>query len=348
MITLRKNIADMAGYVPGYQPDDAASYIKLNTNENPYPPSPQVIEAIASEAGEGLRRYPDAASRLAREEAGRLYGFDPSWIIMANGSDEVLNNLIRAFAGEGEEIAYVHPSYSYYGTLAEVQGARVRTFGLTEQFELADLPEPYHCRLFFLTNPNAPLGFTYSQKYIAELAGRISGVLVVDEAYADFAEENSLDLVRSLDNVVVTRTFSKSYSLAGMRLGLAIARPEVIAALNKIRDHYNLDRLAQTAATAALKDQEYFRGCVARIKETRGWFSAELAKIGYHVIPSSGNYVFATPADRDGAKVYQGLYDRKILVRHFKDPLLAHGVRISIGTREEMERTVQALREIAA
>jgi histidinol-phosphate aminotransferase len=348
MITLRPNIAEMAGYVPGFQPEDAASYIKLNTNENPYPPSPQVIAAIAQEAGEGLRRYPDAASRLAREEAGRLYGFDPSWIIMANGSDEVLNNLIRAFAGEGEEVAYVHPSYSYYGTLAEIQGARVRTFELSDQFEPVGIPEGYSCRIFFLTNPNAPLGFTYSQRYIAELAGRISGVLVVDEAYADFAAENSLELVRSLDNVVVTRTFSKSYSLAGMRLGMAIARPEVIAALNKIRDHYNLDRLAQAAATAALRDQDYFRSCVGKIQQTRDWFSSEMVRLGFQVIPSSGNYVFATPADRDGARIYQGLYERRILVRHFTDPRLAQGVRISIGTREEMESTVQALREIGA
>lgn len=346
MVNLRKNIAEMAGYVPGFQPEDAASYIKLNTNENPYPPSPRVLEAIAKEAGEGLRRYPDAASRLAREEAGRLYGFDPSWIIMANGSDEVLNNLIRAFAGEGEEIAYVHPSYSYYGTLAEIQGARVRTFGLSDSFEVVGLPERYEGKLFFLTNPNAPLGFTYSQKFIAELASRVSGVLVVDEAYADFAEENSLELVRSCENVVVTRTFSKSYSLAGMRLGLAIARPEVIAALNKIRDHYNLDRLAQAAAVEALADQEYFRSCVERIKETRAWFTAEIEKLGYQVIPSSGNYVFATPPDRNGTRVYQGLYDRKILVRHFSDPKLSHGLRISIGTREEMERTVQALAEL--
>jgi histidinol-phosphate aminotransferase len=169
---------------------------------------------------------------------------------------------------------------------------------------------------------------------------------VVDEAYADFAEENSLELVRSLENVVVTRTFSKSYSLAGMRLGLAIGRPEVIAALNKIRDHYNLDRLAQVAATAALSDQQYFKECVARIRETRSWFSAELLKLGYQVIPSSGNYVFATPPDRNGARIYQGLYDRKILVRHFSDPRLSHGLRITIGTPEEMARTIEALREI--
>jgi histidinol-phosphate aminotransferase len=348
MITLRKNIAEMAGYVPGFQPEDAASYIKLNTNENPYPPSPQVIDAIAKEAGEGLRWYPDAASRLAREEAGKLYGFDPSWIIMANGSDEVLNNLVRAFAGEGDEVAYVHPSYSYYGTLAAIQGARVRTFELTEQFVPGGIPDRYDARLFFLANPNAPLGFAYTQRYIAELAGRLSGVLVVDEAYADFADENSLDLVRSLENVVVTRTFSKSYALAGMRLGMAIAKPEVIAALNKIRDHYNLDRLAQAAAAAALKDQQYFLSCVGKIKETRGWFSAELEKMGYHVVPSSGNFVFATPPDRDGAKLYQGLYDRRILVRHFTDPKLSQGVRISIGTRDEMERTVRTMREIGS
>jgi histidinol-phosphate aminotransferase len=346
MINLRRNIAEMAGYVPGYQPDDVASYIKLNTNENPYPPSPRVLEAILAEANEGLRRYPDAASRLGREAAAKLYGFDPSWIIMANGSDEVLNNLIRAFAGEGEEIAYVHPSYSYYGTLAEVQGAKVRTFELSDGFEPLGIPERYDGKLFFLTNPNAPLGFTYSQQFIADLAGRMSGVLVVDEAYADFADENSLELVRSLENVVVTRTFSKSYSLAGMRLGLAIGRPEVIAALNKIRDHYNLDRLAQAAAAAALTDQEYFKACVGRIRETRAWFSAELVKLGYQVIPSSGNYVFATPPDRNGARIYQGLYDRKILVRHFSDPRLSQGLRITIGTPEEMARTIEALREI--
>jgi len=346
MITLRKNIAEMAGYVPGFQPEDVASYIKLNTNENAYPPSPQVIEAIVREAGEGLRRYPDATSRLAREEAGKLYGFDPSWIVMGNGSDEVLNNLIRAFASEGDEIAYVHPSYSYYGTLAEIQGARVRTFELTEQFEPEGIPDGYLGRVFFLTNPNAPLGFTYTQRYIAELAGRLSGVLVIDETYADFAGENSLELVRSLENVVVTRTFSKSYALAGMRVGMAIARPEVIAALNKIRDHYNLDRLAQAAAVAALRDQDYFLSCVAKILKARVWFCAELAKLRYHVIPSSANFVFATPPDRNGARIYQGLYERRILVRHFSDPRLSQGVRISIGTMEEMERTVQALREI--
>ncbi len=339
----------MAGYVPGYQPSDIASWIKLNTNENPYPPSPKVVEAVLAELGRdgaSLRTYPSASSHSLREIAGELYGFDPSWVIMANGSDEVLNNLIRAFAGEGEEIGYVHPSYSYYATLAEIQGARVRTFSLTDDLWIADFPERYDGKLFFLTTPNSPLGFAFSLGYIERLAQRCSGMLVVDEAYADFADGNALELVKKYDNVVVTRTLSKSYALAGMRLGLAIARPEVIAALDKIRDHYNLDRLAQAACGAALLDQDYFRECCRRVVETREWFAGELRRLGYGGIPSSGNFVFAIPPDGDGRRVYDGLYERKILVRHFSDPLLSFGLRISIGTREEMEKTVAALQEI--
>lgn len=339
----------MKGYVPGYQPPDIASWIKLNTNENSYPPSPKVVEAILAELGPdgaSLRTYPSASSQKLRETAGELYGFDPSWIIMANGSDEVLNNLIRAFAAEGEEIAYVHPSYSYYATLAEVQGARVRTYGLTDDFRVAGFPERYEGKLFFLTTPNAPLGPAFPLAYIEELAQRCAGMLVLDETYADFAEFNALELVKKYENVVITRTLSKSYSLAGMRLGLAIARPEVIAALDKIRDHYNLDRLAQAACVAALLDQAHLRECCRKIRDTREWFSEELRAIGYDVMPSQGNYVFATPADRNGQRVYDGLFERRILVRHFSDPLLCHGLRISIGTQEEMERTLAAMKEI--
>jgi len=349
MLPLRKNISAMAGYVPGFQPKDGQAWIKLNTNENPYPPSPRVVEAILAEVGAdggNLRKYPDAASQSGREAAAKLYGFDPSWVILANGSDELLNNLIRAFADAGEEIAYVHPSYSYYATLAEIQGARIKTFGLTQGWELEGFPQRYPGKLFFLTNPNAPLGFAFPRAFIEDLAGRVDGALVIDEAYADFADEHALDLVKQHENVIVTRTLSKSYSLAGLRLGLAVARPEVIAALDKIRDHYNLDRLAQAAVTAALEDQDYFGECVARIREIRDWFSTELRVLGYGVIPSQGNYVFATPPDREGQRVYEGLYARRILVRHFSDPALVHGLRISIGTREEMEKTLAALREI--
>jgi len=349
MSFLRSDIASMAGYVPGFQPPDGESFIKLNSNENPYPPSPAVVAAILAELGADgatLRKYPCASSERLRRIAGNLYGFDPSWVIMATGSDEVLNNLIRACAGEGEEIAYIHPSYSYYVTLAQVQGARVRTFGLTEDYRVADFPERYHGKIFFLTTPNAPLGFAFPLDYIDELANRCAGLLVADEAYVDFADENALELVRKCENVVVTRTLSKSYSLAGMRLGLAIARPGIIAALDKIRDHYNLDRLAQAACGAALADQEYFRDCIRRVRETREWFSTQLRGMGWHVIPSQGNFVFAVTPDGNGRRVYEGLAQRKILVRHFTDPLLSSGLRITIGSREEMETTVAALKEI--
>lgn len=348
MLPLRKNIAEMSGYVPGFQPQEEG-WIKLNTNENPYPPSPRVVEAIVAEiagGGENLRKYPDAGSRQARATAAELYGVDPEWVIMANGSDELLNNLIRAFAGEGDEVAYVQPSYSYYATLIEIQGAKVRTFGLTDDFKVANFPECYEGKLFFLTSPNAPLGFIFDNAYIGTLAERCTGILVVDEAYVDFADGSAMSLVKKYENLVVTRTFSKSYSLAGMRLGLAIARPEVIQALDKIRDHYHLDRLALVAASAALKDQEYLELTVAKVRNVRDCFSKGIGKFGYQVIPSHANFVFAIPPDRDAKRVYDALFKRKILVRYFSDPLLQHGLRISIGTREEMLRTREALREI--
>ena len=348
MLPFRKNITKMTGYVPGFQPE-GGGWIKLNTNENPYPPSPKVVAAIIAElAGDGanLRQYPDAASKEARRVAAELYGVDPAWVIMANGSDELLNNLIRTFADVGDEIGYVHPSYSYYATLAEIQGAKIRTFGLTNDFKIADFPDHYHGKIFFLTSPNAPLGFGFTNNYIAELAKRCDGILVVDEAYVDFTAATALELVKKYENIVVTRTFSKSYSLAGMRLGLAVARPEVIVALDKIRDHYHLDRLALVAATAALRDQAYLQSTVAKICTTRDWFSGELRQLGYRVNQSQTNYIFAEAPDGDGKKVYQALLADKILIRYFSDPLLVHGVRISIGTREEMEKTLAVLREL--
>lgn len=349
MLPFRKNIAEMVGYVPGFQPE-GEGWIKLNTNENPYPPSPQVVAAIWEELGDdggALRKYPDAGSKEARKVAAELYGVDPSWVIMANGSDELLNNLIRAFAAEGEEIAYIHPSYSYYATLAAIQGAKVRTFGLTEDYQLADFPEHYEGKLFFLTSPNAPLGCGFDNETIADLARRCSGVLVVDEAYVDFAPQSAMALVAQHENIVVTRTFSKSYSLAGMRLGLAVARPEVIAALDKIRDHYHLDRLALVAATAALQDQDYLQSTINKVCLTRDHFRAELLTLGYRVPPSAANYLFVGAADGNGKRLYDALYEQKILVRYFVDPLLSHGVRISIGTPEEMAATLKVLATLA-
>ncbi len=345
-LPLRANIAAMDGYVPGFQPPDAASWIKLNTNENPYPPSPQVRTAILAEVGkigESLRLYPDAGSVKARSIAAQLYGYPPEWVVMANGSDELLNNLIRAFADPGDEVAFVEPSYSYYATLVEIQGARTHRFTLDEDFNLADFPTHYDGKLFFLTSPNAPLGFSFSRESIADLARRCSGMLVVDEAYADFASTSAIDMVHQFPNLVVTRTFSKSYALAGMRLGVAVAHPQVVAALDKIRDHYHLDRLALVAAEAALQDQVWLQEHVAQICTTRDKFSAALEQRGYRVLPSQANFVFAIPPDQNGERVYSLLKEHKILVRYFTSVQLCHGVRISIGTPEQMDAVLQVL-----
>lgn len=348
MLPIRKNISAMVGYVPGFQPLDGEQWIKLNTNENPFPASPMVVAAIRAELGDGasLSKYPDPPSSAGRSAAAKLFGVDPARVIMANGSDELLNNLIRAFADVGEEIGMVQPSYSYYATLAAIQGACVTTYGLDEAWKINNFPERFTGKIFFLTSPNSPLGITFENDYIAELAERCDGILVVDEAYADFAEENALELLKTHDNIIITRTLSKSYSLAGMRIGLALGPPEVIAALDKIRDHYNLDRLAQAAATAALQDQVYLQSCVAQICSTREWFSTALQDLDYTVLPSQANFIFAIPPDRDGQRVYNGLFERKILVRYFGDGLLAHGLRISIGKRSEMEECLDAIQTI--
>ncbi len=343
MLAIRENIRNMSAYVPGFQPPDGEEWIKLNTNENPSPPSPSVVAAIRAELGDGttLNKYPDPPSSAGRLAAAELYGVDPSQIILANGSDEILNNLIRAFCDAGDEIGMVQPSYSYYATLAEIQSVLISRFELDTEGKIGGFPERFEGKIFFLTSPNSPLGITFANDYISELAGRCDGILVVDEAYADFAKENALKLLEQHSNLVISRTLSKSYALAGMRLGLAIGPVAVIEALDKIRDHYNIDRLAQVAATAALKDQAYLRHCVEKICATREWFSAALRELNYQVIASQGNFVFVLPPDRDSQRVYDQLFKRKILVR-----FIADGLRISIGSRQQMEVCLAALKEI--
>ncbi len=221
----------------------------------------------------------------------------------------------------------------------------MRTFGLTETYALKDFPERYDGKLFFLANPNAPLGFLFPRPFIEELAGRVAGVLVIDEAYVDFADEHcprSGEEVRQRggDPHFFQELFPCRHApRAGHCPPRTRRRPD------KIRDHYNLDRLAQAAAAAALADQDYFRDCVRRIRETREWFGQELRLLGWEVIPSHTNFVFASP-DRDGKKAYDPLYARKILVRYFSDPALAHGLRITIGMQKEMEKLLTALREL--
>jgi histidinol-phosphate aminotransferase len=342
---VRPNIRAMAGYTPGEQPRDGA-FIKLNTNENPYPPSPRVLEAIrAAVTGDCLRKYPDPVGSVFRQTAGRVLGIDPDSILIGNGSDDLLTILTRAFVPEGGLIASPTPSYLLYRTLAEIQGARFETVPYTDDWQL---PSPWplpQAQLTFVANPNSPSGTMLSAGNLERLAGDVKGTLVLDEAYVDFAEDNGLHLTRGR-RVVVTRTLSKSYALAGIRFGFAVADPALIGELVKVKDSYNCDVLSLAAAAAALEDQDYFRTIRTRVLATRERMSAALADLGFDVTPSQSNFVWCRRADRAVKPIYEELKRRRILVRYMSYPGYGDGLRISVGTDEEADRLLLELKPL--
>lgn len=341
--SLRPGIRAMAGYTPGEQPR-AGAFLKLNTNENPYPPSPRVFEALrAALTGDCLRKYPDPLGKQFRQSAGRVLDVDPESILIGNGSDDILTILTRAFVPEGGLIVSPTPSYLLYETLAHLQGAQFRTVPFTSEWRLP-LPWPIaDAHLTFLANPNSPSGTTMDLTACAE----ISGPLVVDEAYADFAENNALALLRrGKKNVMVTRSFSKSYALAGMRFGFAVADPEVIRHLYKVKDSYNCDALSLVAATAAIEDREYFRTIRSRIIATRTRMEKALTELGFLVCPSQANFVWCRRADRAVKPIYEELKNRSILVRYMNYEGYGDGLRISVGTDEEIDRLLAELKAI--
>lgn len=336
----------MSGYVPGEQPRDRR-YIKLNTNENPYPPSPRVLEALKRSLNEDLRLYPDPLATELRNKAAEVYGVSADRIIAGNGSDELLSMLFRACIenGESASVAYPVPTYSLYDTLAQIQGAAPRTTPFPPDFALpveALLAE--NARLTIVCNPNSPSGTLAPLSTVEHLARRAKGLVIVDEAYVDFARESALPLLASCDNLVVLRTFSKSFSLAGMRIGLGFGSREVIDQLNKVKDSYNLDRMSLVAAHAALEDYGWMQANVAKVRAARDELVVELRGLGFRVLPSEANFVFAESPTKSGAEVYQNLRDAGILVRHFPTAALSGGVRITVGTREEHDALVSALR----
>ena len=337
----------MAGYVPGEQPRDG-TFIKLNTNENPYPPSPRVFEALREAlTGDRLREYPDPVGTHFRQTAGRVLGVDPDGILIGNGSDDVLTILTRAFVPEGGRIASPTPSYLLYRTLANLQGARFETVPFKDDWSLPDPWPVAGAHLTFLANPNSPSGTIVSLREIDAMRANMEGPLVVDEAYADFAEENALELVkRGAKDVVVTRSFSKSYSLAGIRFGVAMGDPPLIQQLYKVKDSYNCDALSLVAAAAAIEDQEYFRGIRARILATRSRMEKSLTDLGFTVCSSQANFVWCQRTDRPVKPIYEELKRRNILVRYMNYEGYGDGLRISVGTEEEIDRLLTELRAI--
>ena len=343
---VRLPIATMKGYVPGFQPDPSEKYIKLNSNENPYPPSPRVKEVLHRLSYEDLRIYPDPESMQLREKLGSLYGFSPNQILCGNGSDDILNIIVRTFAQPGEAIGFYEPTFPLYRILGVIHGTQIMAIPVAEPYDRTPDP-PVNLKVFILANPNSPVGFGYSTSSVTQLAKKVGGVLVVDEAYAEFAREDSLELVRHCQNLIVVRTVSKSYSLAGVRLGYAISNEEFIREMLKVKDPFNVNRLTQAMVAAALEDQEYFRKNISQIIETREWFSREIMALGYRMVPSQANFVFPQPPKKGrGVKFYETLLKRKVLTRYYDDEGLRDGVRMTIGTRKEMGEVLQVMKEI--
>ena len=358
MSLIRPDIDRIDGYVPGEQPQDSG-WTKLNTNENPYPPSPRVAEAITRAANGRLNVYPDPLGTQVRQQIAELFDVDPDWVIPANGSDENLTIITRTFADASDVIAYPYPSYILYESLAGIQGAKHERILLNPDWSWnwpETTPVTDWAKVVFVPNPNSPSGNRWSDEDVVRLVPP-RGVLVLDGAYADFADVRSkAELLRHSDvgrRIIVTRTLSKSYSLAGIRSGFAIAHPDLIAAMRKVKDSYNCDSLTLAGTLAALQDQDWMLANVARIQATRARLTDSLQQLGFDVVPSQSNFVWATRATGGHREIYESLKAQKILVRYMRFPdvpfapnNLLDGLRITVGTDAEIDRLLEVLKTL--
>jgi histidinol-phosphate aminotransferase len=341
----RDNVERTAGYTPGFQPK-AVEVVKLNTNENPYPPSPRVMKTLARITPEQLRRYPDPLGNAFREAAAELNGVQPENIMCCNGGDDLLSIAIRAFCDERRPLAYPVPTYSLYPVLARLQNCRAIEVPFGEEFDLPAQLATTGAALTVVCNPNAPTGSFVPVEELASLADRLDGVLLIDEAYADFAEQNCVSLVKRFGNVIVLRSLSKGYSLAGLRFGYALAPKDLIDGLIKVKDSYNVDALAIALATAAIKDQAYFCRNIEKIKKQRRSLSGQLRSLGFAVADSHSNFVFAQVRNGAAARIHEQLAQRNIFVRYWNAPGIHDRLRISVGAKEQNAKLISALKEI--
>jgi histidinol-phosphate aminotransferase len=340
----RPHIARIAGYIPGEQPQ-GGGFIKLNTNENPYPPSPKVTAALQQALSDRLRLYPDPLATELRNAVAELHGLAPEMVLAGNGSDDLLTILTRAFVGPDDLAAFPSPSYLLYSALVSLQDGRKLIIPYTPDWKL-DLPA--FCapgvKLVYLANPDSPSGTALERAQIAELAGSLDCPLVVDEAYADFAEPcyHSISLVAHHPNLIVTRSFSKGYSLAGLRLGYLVAAADIVTHLIKLKDSYNCNLLSQVGGNAALRDQAYLAETRARILATRRRLSDAIRSLGYTVPDSQANFIWATGGPPARA-TFERLRDHKVLVRLMSYPGYPDGLRISVGTDAQIDQLLVLL-----
>jgi histidinol-phosphate aminotransferase len=340
-------VAKLHAYTPGLQPT-GPGWVKLNTNELPYAPSPRVAEAIRQELAEDgalLRLYPNPKSTPLRQVVARLHGLREENVCIGNGSDDILNLLVRVFASHDAAASFTYPSYSLYPVLVAIQDGRTETVEFDRSMTLpVDAVAQSKARVFFLTSPNAPTGVGFRTAEIESILQSYRGILVVDEAYALFARDNAASLVDKYPNLVVVRTLSKAYALAGIRVGYALASAEVIDLLDRVRDSYNVNRLSQVAAIAALNDADYYSVVIEKVKSTRDRCVAAWRALGWFVYPSEANFIFVEPVDakgRNGPEVAKSAYEylvrQKVLVRYFPShALTASFLRITVGTDDEM------------
>ena len=344
---LRKGLAGFRPYIPGEQPPDGEGWIKLNTNESPLAPSPRVIEAVKKAADESLRLYPSPTAAPARQAIAKHFDLDVSHVTLGNGADELIEMCLRAFAGAGDRVAYPTPTYPLLEPLCRLHDCIPSPNPSMEMFtwssELMEDPAP----LKFLVNPNSPTGTWHGGASVEHVLHRSKGVVVLDEAYVDFASESQVPLLARHDNLLILRTMSKSYALAGMRIGYALGSRDLIADLDAVKDSYNLDRLAIVAAAAAIEDEQHHRKIVDHVVSERRWLELKLHELGFEHSPSEANFVFVKPPSGNAdAAVADALRERRILVRHYDRDPIAGWIRITVGTRNQHERLLEALREI--
>jgi len=344
---VRPAIAQMEGYTPGEQPRPGTPVIKLNTNENPYPPSPAALEVLRSLDGEWLRRYPTPYANDFRQAVSEVLEVPLDWIMVGNGSDELLNVIVRACAEPGRNVVYPTPTYVLYPTLTAMQAAKVVEipYGSDNHLPIAELVAA-NGAVTFIASPNSPTAHQVSLADLRELAAQLAGILVIDEAYVDFADETALSLVHEFEHTIVVRTLSKGYSLAGLRLGFAIANPSLLQQLFKVKDSYNVDAIACLVGAAAMRDQAYKDECVAKVKVSRTRLAQDLKQLGFRVWESQTNFLLVQPSDRAAADLYHGLKERGILVRYFNYSGLEDKLRITVGTDEQNQILIEALLQL--
>lgn len=341
---IRKNVQRLEAYVPGEQPKDRR-VVKLNTNENPYPPPQAVLDALQNFSGDQLRRYPDPVCTDIRDQLAAKHGCSPDQIICGNGSDEILLLLLRALVEKDETVGFFDPSYSLYPVLCDIESLAYQKIPLTGSFEWPET-DFGGLKLIFVTQPNAPTSLLFPREKIEALCASFDGVVVLDEAYVEFAAHSGMDLAIARDNVVVTRSLSKSASLAGIRFGYAVGPAELIGALYKIKDSYNVNSLTQACVLAALESWPEIEKQIKQVQETRDRTAGLLRDRGYEVAGSSANFLWVQPGDIEAEKLHKLLQSRGILVRFFCAAATRGYVRITVGTDEEMEVLLQALDEI--